>query len=128
MSEESRRVFPIASSFLAFFGCARHAHVSAHHPRAAVPERASKPSFHNRDLEGSAIAKVSQLGQRVKAARKGRLTLNAAADLAGVDKSLLLKLETGQRMDVRLSTAVRLCKAFGLSLDEIAGLKPTRKR
>ena len=56
------------------------------------------------------------------ARRRLNLTLNTAAKLAGVDRSVLSKIETGERADVRLSTAVSLCRALGLSLDDVTGL------
>jgi transcriptional regulator with XRE-family HTH domain len=75
------------------------------------------------------VAKLPPWGQKVRAARERLgLTLNEAARRANVDKGLLYRIETGERTDVRLSTAVALCKALGLSLDYIASRKPARKR
>lgn len=69
------------------------------------------------------MAKPSTLGERIRRARKKHgLGFIETAQRAGIDKSLLSKLERGERNDMRLSTAIKLSKALCISLDDLAGL------
>lgn len=66
---------------------------------------------------------TSRFGAAVKKARQARnMTLTFLAQEAGISKSLLSRIESGDRVDIRLSTATKLCKELGLSLDRIQGL------
>ena len=67
--------------------------------------------------------KPSTLGDRIRNARKKYgLGFIETARRADIDKSLLSRLERGERNDVRLSTALRLSKALRISLADLAGL------
>jgi transcriptional regulator with XRE-family HTH domain len=58
----------------------------------------------------------------VRALRERRkLSLNELARRSGIAPSVLSRVETGERDDLRLSTAVRLCRALEISLDQLAG-------
>jgi transcriptional regulator with XRE-family HTH domain len=69
------------------------------------------------------LAQGSWLGHAVRDARSvsGKSLRELAAEV-GMTPSMLSKIENGSRKDLRLSTAVRLCRAVGLSLDQLTGL------
>jgi transcriptional regulator with XRE-family HTH domain len=69
------------------------------------------------------MTKNSTLGGRIRKARKKHgLGFIETAQRAGIDKSLLSKLERGERNDMRLSTAIKLSKALRISLEDLAGI------
>jgi transcriptional regulator with XRE-family HTH domain len=51
-----------------------------------------------------------------------RLSLRKLGELAGVHYVSLIKLEAG-RLDPRLSTLLRLCKALRITLNQLVGSK-----
>jgi transcriptional regulator with XRE-family HTH domain len=68
------------------------------------------------------------LGAAIRARRVSKnWTLDDLAARSRVEKATISKIETG-RQEGRLATLVALCRALELSLDEITGLKPRRKR
>ena len=75
---------------------------------------------------------VENLASRVRSARERRgWNLQQLSDAANVDKSILSRIEAGEREDVRLSTAVSICRALGIRLDDFAGVSdgaPSRIR
>ena len=75
---------------------------------------------------GGQLAKGSRkiaIGAALRVARtKLGLSLTDVARDAKISISMLSRIEAGTRDDLRLSTAVALCRTLGLSLDEIAGL------
>lgn len=63
------------------------------------------------------------LGTRLRQARERKgWTLLEVSEAAGVDKSILSRIESGDRLDFRVSTAVAICHALDISLDELTGL------
>ena len=59
-------------------------------------------------------------GRRVKELREARgLSQQALAMAAGLSISVVAQLEQGLRADPRLSTAVALASALGVSMDEL---------
>lgn len=53
---------------------------------------------------------------------KHDLSLQAVADRAGLSKSHIWELESGRARNPTVDTAVRLARAFGVSLDYMTGL------
>jgi len=62
---------------------------------------------------------------RARARRK--LSLNEVARAAHISPSVLLRMERGERANVRLTTAIGLCEALGLSLDALFGLRARQR-
>lgn len=64
-----------------------------------------------------------RFGDALRSARRTLgLSVRDFAVKAGLAPSMLSRIENGGRKDLRLSTAVRLCRAAGLSLDYVTGL------
>jgi len=62
-------------------------------------------------------------GAAIKSARENRgLTISEVAREADVSQSMLSRIEAGERKDVGVTRAARLCVVLGLSLDELFGL------
>lgn len=59
-----------------------------------------------------------------------RLTLEQLASKSGVDKTLISRLERGQRQGARYETIVRLARALNLEPEELmpVSLKPKKRR
>jgi DNA-binding Xre family transcriptional regulator len=85
--------------------------------KAALPK--TRSSLHTPDV----VPQGASLGEAVRDARgvSGKSLRELAAEV-GMTPSMLSKIENGSRKDLRLSTAVRLCRAVGLSLDQLTGL------
>jgi transcriptional regulator with XRE-family HTH domain len=66
------------------------------------------------------------IGARLREAR-GTRSLEHIFEETGVPRATLHKIETGA-VETRLSVVVALCKFYGLSLDELCGLKPPSRR
>jgi transcriptional regulator with XRE-family HTH domain len=67
------------------------------------------------------MASNPKLGDRIRAARERcGLGFIEAARRARIDKSLLSRLENGERENIRFDTAIRLSKALRISLPENA--------
>jgi transcriptional regulator with XRE-family HTH domain len=68
------------------------------------------------------------IGAALKTARERQhRTVTEVASAAGITQEALSKIEGGDR-DPRLANAASLCKALGLSLDELLGLRPKDAR
>lgn len=68
-------------------------------------------------------------GSRLKMARTGAgLSLREAAGAAGMDPSLLSRIERGEVSDIGLSKAVALCAAYGITLEDLIGSQAPRKK
>ena len=72
-------------------------------------------------LTADAIAKT--IAERCSALRKDRdLSLQDVADRAGLSKSHIWDLESGRSRNPTVDTVLRLARAFGVSLDYMAGI------
>lgn len=71
------------------------------------------------------------LGEYIARLRKeAKLSRSALARAARVDPSILVRLESGDRAEVRLETLCRLADSLGVTLDDLAtaaGLRPKRR-
>lgn len=77
----------------------------------------------NKQKTVSRVPRKISIGAALRAARLERgLSLTDVARDAGISISLLSRIETGDRDDLRLSTAVALCRTLGLSIDKMANL------
>lgn len=66
---------------------------------------------------------AANLAKRCRDLREQRdLSLQAVADRAGLSKSHVWELEQGRSRNPTVDTAVRLARAFGVSLDYMTGL------
>lgn len=72
--------------------------------------------------DSSTDAFVARFGRAVRRAREARdLSVRAAAALLGLPPSALQLIEAGER-DTSVSTAVRIARKLGLSIDELGRL------
>jgi transcriptional regulator with XRE-family HTH domain len=63
------------------------------------------------------------MGSRIKRWRtKRNMSQRKLAQAAGVDVSWISRLETGDRLNISLDGAKRICQALGISLDYLAGM------
>lgn len=63
------------------------------------------------------------MGSRIKKWRVRRgMSQRQLASAAGVDVSWISRLETGDRLNISLDGAKRICQALGISLDYLAGM------
>jgi transcriptional regulator with XRE-family HTH domain len=70
------------------------------------------------------VAAVSsgRLGERVRELRRGRgLTLEALAELSGVSRAMISKLERGEK-NPTLVVAAKLAEGLGVTLSQLAGM------
>jgi len=77
----------------------------------------------------SAVAAVSsgRLGERVRDLRRGRgLTLNGLAELSGVSRAMISKLERGEK-NPTLVVAAKLAEGLGVTLSRLAGMEERRE-
>jgi transcriptional regulator with XRE-family HTH domain len=66
----------------------------------------------------------SDFGKILKSKREAfNMSIADVAREADISPSMLSRIESGEREDLRLSTAARLCEVLQLSLDELAGVK-----
>src|SRR5687767_1862098 len=75
------------------------------------------------------VAAVSsgRLGERVGDLRRGRgLTLNELAELAGVSRAMISKLERGEK-NPTLVVAAKLAEGLGVTLSRLAGIEERRE-
>jgi transcriptional regulator with XRE-family HTH domain len=75
------------------------------------------------------VAAVSsgRLGERVRDLRRGRgLTLNELAELAGVSRAMISKLERGEK-NPTLVVAAKLAEGLGVTLSRLAGIEERRE-
>jgi transcriptional regulator with XRE-family HTH domain len=75
------------------------------------------------------VAAVSsgRLGGRVKELRRGRgLTLDELADLSGVSRAMISKLERGEK-NPTLVVAAKLAEGLGVTLSRLAGMEERRE-
>ncbi|MCB9262099.1 MAG: helix-turn-helix transcriptional regulator [Flavobacteriales bacterium] len=64
------------------------------------------------------------LGKQIKSLRKQRnLTQAELAELMDIDESALRRLEIGKITNPKLSTLLKLCNAFKISLNELIDIK-----
>jgi transcriptional regulator with XRE-family HTH domain len=67
---------------------------------------------------------LAGMGPRLRAARERRgVTLTGVGEATGIAPSTLSRMETGRRRPT-LDVLLRLAKAYGVSLDELAGTAP----
>lgn len=67
---------------------------------------------------------VDEYPARIRRAKEDRrLTISELAELSGVSQSVVAKTTAGSQVDAKLINAAALCKALGLSLDEVCGLE-----
>ena len=74
------------------------------------------------------VAAVSsgRLGERVRDLRRGRgLTLNGLAELSGVSRAMISKLERGEK-NPTLVVAAKLAEGLGVTLSRLAGWRRGR--
>ena len=65
--------------------------------------------------------KPGRLGKKLKQLRaRADLTQEQLATAAGVDWSIVWRIETGERDGCTLDTAAKLARALAVSLDELA--------
>ena len=70
---------------------------------------------------------ANRYGSRIKAARKKRgLSLRAVSQAAGMNPSLLSRIESGEVPNPGIATVDRLCRVLGVDIGEIAGGKRGR--
>ena len=70
---------------------------------------------------------ANRYGSRIKAMRKKRgLSLRAVAQAAGMNPSLLSRIESGEVPNPGIATVDRLCRVLGVDIGEIAGGKRGR--
>ena len=75
------------------------------------------------------VAAVSsgRLGERVRDLRRGRgLTLNGLAELSGVSRAMISKLERGEK-NPTLVVAAKLAEGLGVTLSRLAGMEERRE-
>ena len=75
------------------------------------------------------VAAVSsgRLGERVRDLRRGRgLTLNGLAELSGVSRAMISKLERGEK-NPTLVVAAKLAEGLGVTLSRLAGIEERRE-
>jgi len=75
------------------------------------------------------VAAVSsgRLGERVRDLRRGRgLTLNRLAELSGVSRAMISKLERGEK-NPTLVVAAKLAEGLGVTLSRLAGMEERRE-
>ena len=75
------------------------------------------------------VAAVSsrRLGDRAKELRRGRgLTLEELADLSGVSRAMISKLERGEK-NPTLVVAAKLAEGLGVTLSQLAGMEERRE-
>jgi len=75
------------------------------------------------------VAAVSsgRLGERVRELRRGRgLTLDALAELSGVSRAMISKLERGEK-NPTLVVAAKLAEGLGVTLSQLAGMEERRE-
>lgn len=73
------------------------------------------------------MAKRTKLGTALKAAReRAGLTLRQVARLTGLSEPQVSNLEGGKPANPGWATVSRMAKALGMSLDELAGIKPAK--
>src|SRR5215216_6516192 len=75
------------------------------------------------------VAAVSswRLGGRVRELRRGRgLTLDALAELSGVSRAMISKLERGEK-NPTLVVAAKLAEGLGVTLSRLAGVEERRE-
>jgi transcriptional regulator with XRE-family HTH domain len=75
------------------------------------------------------VAAVSsgRLGARVKELRRGRgLTLEELAELSGVSRAMISKLERGEK-NPTLVVAAKLAEGLGVTLSQLAGMEERRE-
>lgn len=76
---------------------------------------------------GSAEAVVSAIAARLRALREERgLSLQDVASRAGLAKSHVWEIEQGRARNPTIATTVSIARAFGVSLDYLAGLTSAR--
>ena len=67
---------------------------------------------------------ANRYGSRIKAVRKKRgLSLRAVAQAAGMNPSLLSRIESGEVPNPGIATVDRLCRVLGVDIGEIVGPK-----
>jgi transcriptional regulator with XRE-family HTH domain len=72
------------------------------------------------------LVKMQTLGEQVLLLRRrAGLSQYALAERAGVDPMTISRVESGQKKRLELETAARLARVFGISLDQLCGLKPS---
>ncbi len=70
---------------------------------------------------------ANRYGTRIKAARKKRgLSLRALAQAAGMNPSLLSRIESGEVANPGIATIERLCRVLEIEIGEVAGGKRGR--
>ena len=77
----------------------------------------------------TAVEAVSsgRLGERVKELRRARgLTLDGLADLSGVSRAMISKLERGEK-NPTLVVAAKLAEGLGVTLSRLAGMEERRE-
>lgn len=77
----------------------------------------------------TAVEAVSsvQLGERVKELRRARgFTLEGLAELSGVSRAMISKLERGEK-NPTLVVAARLAEGLGVTLSQLAGMEERRE-
>jgi transcriptional regulator with XRE-family HTH domain len=68
-----------------------------------------------------------QLGKRVRELRRGRgLTLDGLAELSGVSRAMISKLERGEK-NPTLVVAAKLAEGLGVTLSRLAGIEDRRE-
>lgn len=69
------------------------------------------------------------LGERLKRLREEKgWTQRELARISGVDNAWIWRLENGERMFPSIPAAMKLAKAFGVTLDYLAGMYDDNKQ
>ena len=96
--------------------------------RGMLPEQASidkGTDWPLRQLRASILRRMptpGEIGKRIQKLRESRdLTQAELAQRAGVGKTYIAKLETGQRPNPRVDTLIRLARVLRVSVSELAG-------
>lgn len=72
---------------------------------------------------------MSSLGRKIQHYReRSGLTLRELADRSGVSRTVLSRLETGERDDLKVSSFRKIAQALGRSLDDFFDVKTKNKK